>query len=559
MAEKPTHEEINQKKMLPKASSAQWQTTFDAIRDAVCLLNMNGKFLRCNKAMEGLLKKSSEEIIGGTCWELIHGTDKPIKGCPVVRMKKTLCRESLVLKVDDKWLNVTVDPVIDETGNLTSAVHIISDITRRKQAEQSLQEAEAELKHIIEVVPGIIAKVNAHTGYFTYCNPALSSILGFSSKEFLARPFIEFVHIDDRQSTLNEVEKQLKGSPLAMFENRYICKNGSYKWLEWRATSADEKGVVYAAATDITERKQAEDALRESKENLRAILDASPDVIHLLDINGIILSTNDGFAKRVGLEIDDVMGKCIFDYVPTESLHNRKAAVEKVFRTGEPLQLEDRGLTGIFESHIHPVFNPVGEVTAVAVYARDITERKKAEETLQRSESLLNATQQLSKVGGWEWDVEKQTMFWSDEVYRIHDFQPSEFTPGSMEHIEQGIECYDPEDRPVIMEAFRNCAEKGKAYDIEFPFTTALGRRIWIRTVANPVLKDEKVVKITGNIIDITERKQAEKELQKRMNELETFYRATINREERVIELKQEVNELLEQLGKNKKYRDYSK
>ena len=559
MAEKPTHEEINQKKMLPKASSAQWQTTFDAIRDAVCLLNMNGKFLRCNKAMEGLLKKSSEEIIGGTCWELIHGTDKPIKGCPVVRMKKTLCRESLVLKVDDKWFNVTVDPVIDETGNLTSAVHIISDITRRKQAEQSLQEAEAELKHIIEVVPGIIAKVNAHTGYFTYCNPALSSILGFSSKEFLARPLIEFVHPDDRQSTLNEVEKQLKGSPLAMFENRYICKNGSYKWLEWRATSADEKGVVYAAATDITERKQAEDALRESKENLRAILDASPDVIHLLDINGIILSTNDGFAKRVGLEIDDVMGKCIFDYVPTESLHNRKAAVEKVFRTGEPLQLEDRGLTGIFESHIHPVFNPVGEVTAVAVYARDITERKKAEETLQRSESLLNATQQLSKVGGWEWDVEKQTMFWSDEVYRIHDFQPSEFTPGSMEHIEQGIECYDPEDRPVIMEAFRNCAEKGKAYDIEFPFTTALGRRIWIRTVANPVLKDEKVVKITGNIIDITERKQAEKELQKRMNELETFYRATINREERVIELKQEVNELLEQLGKNKKYRDYSK
>jgi PAS domain-containing protein len=89
------------------------------------------------------------------------------------------------------------------------------DITERKQAEQSLQEAEAELKHTIEVVPCIIAKANARTGYFTHCNPALSSILGFSSEEFLARPFIEFVHPDDRQSTINEVEKQLKGSPVA--------------------------------------------------------------------------------------------------------------------------------------------------------------------------------------------------------------------------------------------------------------------------------------------------------------------------------------------------------
>ncbi len=143
-------------------------------------------------------------------------------------------------------------------------VAIYNDITERKQAEQSLLEAEAELKHIIEVVPGIIAKVNAHTGYFTYCNPALSSILGFSPEEFLARPFIEFVHPDDRQSTINEVEKQLKGSPLAMFENRYICKNGSYKWLEWRATAADEKEVIYAAATDITERKAAEEQIKRS-------------------------------------------------------------------------------------------------------------------------------------------------------------------------------------------------------------------------------------------------------------------------------------------------------
>jgi len=145
MAEKPTHEKINQKEMLTKASLAQWRTTFDAINDAVCLLDINGKILRCNKGMESLLKKPSEKIIGNTCWELVYGTDKPIKGCPIVRMKKTLCRETLVLKVDDKWLNVAVDPVIDERGNLTSAVHIISDITRRKQRERALKHLNEKL------------------------------------------------------------------------------------------------------------------------------------------------------------------------------------------------------------------------------------------------------------------------------------------------------------------------------------------------------------------------------------------------------------------------------
>jgi len=147
---------------------------------------------------------------------------------------------------------------------------------------------------------------------------------------------------------------------------------------------------------------------------------------------------------------------------------------------------------------------------------------------LMRKEMLLNATQKLTKVGGWEWDMEKQTIFWTDEVYRIHDFQPSEFTPGLTKHIERSVECYDPEDRPVIMEAFRNCAEKGLSYDLEFPFTTAMDRRIWIRTSAEPVLEGDRVVRVVGNIMDITERKKTEDTL--RQSEGKLRIRNKINR-----------------------------
>jgi PAS domain S-box-containing protein len=312
--------------------------------------------------------------------------------------------------------------------------------------------------------------------------------------------------------------------------------------------------------------KKHTDGIEFSEKHLSLICDSLFDVIFLLAVEPDdcfrFVSVNQAFLVNTGLTREQVVGKRIEQVLP-ETVHplviskykeaineNKSVFWEQTspFPTGE--------LVGAVT--VSPVRTAEEVCTCLVGSVHDITESKKAEKILQRSEALLNATQQLSKVGGWEWDVETQTMFWTDEVYRIHDFQPSEFKSGSIEHIEQSIECYDPSDRPVIMEAFRNCAENGQVYDLEFPFTTSMGRKRWIRTVAKPVLKDKRIVKVIGNIMDITERKQAEDELQKRMNELETFYRTTLGREERVIELKQEVNQLLEQLGKNKKYRDYS-
>jgi len=139
--------------------------------------------------------------------------------------------------------------------------------------------------------------------------------------------------------------------------------------------------------------------------------------------------------------------------------------------------------------------------------------RRQAEQALQQSRDLLEAIEQISRVGGWEWDVERQTMVWTGETYRIHGLVPGEFQPGAPEHIERSLTCYDPADRPVIEGAFRRCVEKGDCYDLEFPLTTADGRRVWIKTMARPVLEGERVVKVLGNIMDITARKTAEQEL----------------------------------------------
>ncbi len=136
------------------------------------------------------------------------------------------------------------------------------------QQEEKSHNAEANLKNIYNISPGLICAVNAKTGYITECNPAVTSILGFSVEEFKSMPFMEFVHSDDIQRTVDEIAKQLKGSSVASFENRYRCRDGSYKWLAWQATKADKNGKMYSFAADITKRKQAEEELLQQKHDL---------------------------------------------------------------------------------------------------------------------------------------------------------------------------------------------------------------------------------------------------------------------------------------------------
>ncbi|AEH61289.1 PAS/PAC sensor signal transduction histidine kinase [Methanosalsum zhilinae DSM 4017] len=144
---------------------------------------------------------------------------------------------------------------------------------------------------------------------------------------------------------------------------------------------------------------------------------------------------------------------------------------------------------------------------------RTLDEHRKAEEALRESRDLLDSIERLVKVGGWEWDAVKETMTWTDETYRIHGMMPGEFAAGSPEHIQRSLACYDPEDRPVIEAAFRRCVEEAQPYNLEFPLTTTDGYRIWIQTMAKPVLENGRVVKVVGHIADITERKLAEEQI----------------------------------------------
>jgi PAS domain S-box-containing protein len=141
----------------------------------------------------------------------------------------------------------------------------------------------------------------------------------------------------------------------------------------------------------------------------------------------------------------------------------------------------------------------------------EIAVRKHAEDALRKSEALLNATQRLSKVGGWEFDVKTGKVFWTDELYNIHEMARD----STIDHIQESLFCYRDEDRQIIMEAFKNAYKNGKPYDLDFPFITRKGRHLWIRTTAMPIYEGSEIVSVIGNMMDITERKLMEESLRR--------------------------------------------
>jgi len=215
-----------------------------------------------------------------------------------------------------------------------------------------------------------------------------------------------------------------------------------------------------------------------------------------------------------------------------------------------------------YRVNVDPIFDDDGNVIRAVHVVSDITQKHTLETQLKENTSLLNFTQELTKVGGWKYSIQEKKMFWTNEMYLLHDIDLNEIEYGSSKHIDEGIMCYDEEDRPKILEAFEKCCSQGIPYDMIFPFTTFKNKRIWIRTSAQAIRSDGKITSVIGNLMDITTTKNSEIELSQYRNhleelvkerteklekqnaELEHFNELFVNREFRIKELKDRIKKL---------------
>ena len=174
-------------------------------------------------------------------------------------------------------------------------------------------------------------------GYFVDLNPAWEQTLGFTIEELKAKPFIDFVHPDDRESTITEAETIMAtGKDVVSFENRYQCKDEGYKWILWSATISLEKRLYYAVGRDITQRKQTEYALEQEQSLLNAFMDNTPDHIYFKDRASRFLRINKAVTNHFHLsDAQDAIGKTDAEFFTEE--HAQQAYADEQGSDYDPI------------------------------------------------------------------------------------------------------------------------------------------------------------------------------------------------------------------------------
>ena len=228
-------------------------------------------------------------------------------------------------------------------------------------------------------------------GYFLDLNPAWERTLGFTIEELKARPFIDFVHPDDRESTTAEAEKIMStGRDVVSFENRYLCKDGGYRWILWSSTLSLEKRLYYAVGRDITRRKQAEDALEQEQSLLQTFMDNTPDHIYFKDKESRFIRINKAQTNLFRLsDARDAIGKTDAEFFTEEHAQQAYKDEREVIRSGKPMAAKEEketwpsGEETWVSTTKAPLFDKSGQIMGTFGISRDITERMRAQAELQ--------------------------------------------------------------------------------------------------------------------------------------------------------------------------------
>lgn len=269
----------------------------------------------------------------------------------------------------------------------------------REQAEEAFRKSEEKYRLLVKNLPSIV-----YQGYVDWSveffDSKIELLTGYSVDEFyLGRlKWKDLILNEDIENSKEIFIRALKSDRSYIREYRIESKAGNIHWIQERGQIiCDNTGrIEYVSGVffDITDYKQAEEELRKSEEMARALLNATTDAVVLLDSRGTILDINDTYAQRFQKQKDHLLGLCIWNLSPPEVTGLKRANVQKVFEAGRPVRIVDEQ-KGIWnDTNIYPVCNDRGEVMQVAVFARDITERKIAEE------HVHTLTQQLMKEIG---------------------------------------------------------------------------------------------------------------------------------------------------------------
>jgi len=338
-----------------------------------------------------------------------------------------------------------------------------------------------------------------------------------SDYEMPERNGLELFHlVQDRNPDLPFILFTGRGSEAVASEavsagvTDYLQKDGS----------TDQYTILANRIRNAVERRRAQRDRRRSEQRFEAVFQDPQVQVGVLDPDGTVRKANETALTAMGCSREAVFGEFLWDvpWVPTNDESDVRGWVERA-ANGEYVDFEiDHTRTTAAEhsmsGFIRPVRNNAGDVVSLVVSGRDVTGRNEREEELERIGNLLSRVQQLADVGGWELDVSTGPPYTgtpTDEFYRIYGL-----SPGIELSVDDLLEYAHPSDRELVEESVEGLLEAGDPFDIETRIETVDGEQRWVRSIGAPIERDGEIVKARGAIVDITDLKKQQAELERK-------------------------------------------
>ncbi len=381
-------------------SQRELLSIFDSITDPICIIDETFTIKRLNHRLAELFGLGIKDTIGRKCHKLILDRDRPCKTCYFKggdgNVRNIECsyikrpKES-----DDLIYELTLYPY--HTGDGKSAIFHFKDVTDRVKVEgklsdlndlleKSVGEKDSELRNtrakfekIIRHSPLGIAILDEKETLIT-ANPTFEGIIGLGKDELSGKGFLEIVDKKDGDEFI-AFFKRLRTEGAYSIDIAIQNKNGIEKHLFVTGLilgggDCDSSDIV-VMIQDITERKRALLALKESEETARALLNATTDSAALISPDGVVIAINETAAKVLKKGVDELIGMSLYnDFRENDLVESLKARGDEVIRDGRPIRYEDERKGSFFDNSIYPVFNVNKKVERFAVFSHDISRQK---------------------------------------------------------------------------------------------------------------------------------------------------------------------------------------
>ncbi|MCA0389614.1 MAG: PAS domain-containing protein [Bacteroidetes bacterium] len=295
------------------------------------------------------------------------------------RLPFTIEYRILTKSGNEKWVWEKGAGIYDDKGNLLFLEGYITDITEKK-------EREFEFNTFFDIQPDLLC-IATIGGTLIRVNQAWERTLGFEVKELQGRSFIEFVHPDDLEKTLNLAGYVSDDGIISSFRNRYLTKSGEVVTLDWRAAIKNDK--YYAVARDVSQQIKLQESVKENAGVLKSLVNSITESAILIEIDGTVVISNLITAERLKRPGEDLSGKNIFELLEPETAEYRRKKVDEVIRKKASVQFEDLRFGSNILNSIYPVFDENGDVSRLAIFGFDITHRKHSIRELEALSSEL--------------------------------------------------------------------------------------------------------------------------------------------------------------------------